>query len=80
MANVNRVREIFDGAIERHGDARQAFLDGACAGDTSLRAKIEGLIAAAEKEDEFLSEPTADSSGFTSAATMGPTPRSMSAG
>ncbi len=69
MTNVNRLREIFDGAIERIGDARRAFLDGACAGDAAMRGKVEGLIMAAEKDDEFLSQPTADSN-MPGAATL----------
>ncbi len=61
MGNANRLREIFDGALDRTGDERRAFLDGACAGDPGLRAKIEALIAAGEEGDAFLSSPTADS-------------------
>jgi len=70
MASASRIREIFDGALERTGDARRAFLDGACVGDASLRANVDALIAAAESEDAFLSQPTAGAVAAEAAETI----------
>jgi serine/threonine protein kinase/tetratricopeptide (TPR) repeat protein len=67
---MNRLREIFDGAIEKSGIERRAFLDGACVGEPGLRAQIESLIAAGEERDAFLSSPTSDSGPGSDAATV----------
>jgi len=55
----NRAKLIFDEAIELHGPARSAYLVEACANDTDLRSRVEALLAAAEVDDVFLSDPTA---------------------
>src|SRR5919199_894509 len=39
------VNRIFEAAVERPPSERSAYLDGACAGDPSLRAEVESLIA-----------------------------------
>ncbi len=67
---MNRLREIFDGAIDKSGNERRAFLDGACVGEPGLRAQIESLIAAGEERDQFLSSPTSDSGRGPEAVTM----------
>ncbi len=36
------------------GPERKAFLDGACAGDDALRARLEALLQAHESSDPFL--------------------------
>jgi serine/threonine protein kinase/tetratricopeptide (TPR) repeat protein len=41
----NRVRKIFDEAVDLDLDARSAFLDEACAGDASLRVEVAALLA-----------------------------------
>lgn len=43
-----RVRAVFEEAVERHGEAREALLDEACAGDADLRAEVDELLAADE--------------------------------
>ncbi len=73
MTDAKRIRDIFNAAIERFGAERQQFLDSSCVGDAAMRAKIDALLAAAEKDDEFLSAPTADSNAshaFTIAAPL----------
>jgi len=40
-----RIEELFHAALEREPDARSAFLDVACGGDTDLRRQVEGLLA-----------------------------------
>jgi eukaryotic-like serine/threonine-protein kinase len=49
-----RAKIIFGDAIEYETDARRAFIAAACAGDEVLRQRVEVLLAAAEKDDQFL--------------------------
>jgi non-specific serine/threonine protein kinase len=42
-----RVKAIFEAALDRHGALRDAFLDAECAGDDTLRAEIALLLDAA---------------------------------
>jgi serine/threonine protein kinase/tetratricopeptide (TPR) repeat protein len=49
-----RIKEVFHAALERAPIERRAFLDVACKGDAAARAEVESLIAAHEKEGEFL--------------------------
>ena len=39
-----RVKEIFEGALDRHGVERDSFLDGACDGNTEVRNEVESLL------------------------------------
>jgi len=49
---------IFAEALERRTPAdRAAYLDGACAGDPALRARVEALLASHEGGTEFLEVP-----------------------
>ena len=52
-----RIGEIFGAASELPESERAAFLDEACAGDDTIRAEVEGLLAAADKE---LESPVSD--------------------
>jgi len=52
-----RIDEIFDAALDAPPGGRDAFLSEACAGDDELRAQVEALLAAAEKEETRLDEP-----------------------
>jgi serine/threonine protein kinase/tetratricopeptide (TPR) repeat protein len=56
--DIERIKLVFGEALERRAGERAAYLDAACAGDAELRARVEALLAAAEKEDPFLSDPT----------------------
>jgi len=58
MVDQSRVRAVFDEAAELMGAERNAFLDEACRNEPEVRARVEALLAAAEREDEFLSSPT----------------------
>jgi len=50
-----RLKEILAEAVARTDpSARAAYLAEACAGDTALRSKVEGLIAAYEKRGDFV--------------------------
>src|SRR4051812_8476096 len=53
-----RARQIIEVAVDLAGTARAAHLDKACAGNVEVRRRVECLLAAMEKEDPFLSDPT----------------------
>ena len=55
MIDRERIDRLFAEALDVAPDARESFLDDACGGDRELRAEIESLLAAVEKEDDFLS-------------------------
>ena len=61
MASVGheRLRRIFDLAMEAAVEQRAAVLSRECGGDAELRARIEAMLRAAE-DDRFLSSPTAN--------------------
>ncbi|MHC5001714.1 MAG: serine/threonine protein kinase, partial [Planctomycetota bacterium] len=54
-----KVREIFEAAYVMPPEDRGAYLSRACGEDPELRARVETLLAAAEEEHPFLSDPTA---------------------
>ncbi|MCK6449190.1 MAG: hypothetical protein L6Q99_22565, partial [Planctomycetes bacterium] len=53
----DRLRFLFDRALDYSGAKRTEFLERECKGDAELRARVEALLAAAEDE-QFLSAPT----------------------
>jgi eukaryotic-like serine/threonine-protein kinase len=52
-----RVREIFDGALERPAQDRAAYLRVLCAGDDEIRRDVEGLLASHDSSMDFLETP-----------------------
>src|SRR5215203_3914684 len=52
-----RVKEIFEGALERHADERLAFLDRACDGDSDVREEVESLLRSYEAAGSFMEAP-----------------------
>ena len=52
-----KVKEIFQSALERAPSERSAFLAGACGGDETLREEVESLIASHEKDGSFIDSP-----------------------
>lgn len=52
-----RVKEIFQSAIQRSPDNRSAFLMNACRGDEALRKEVQSLLDANEKSGEFIDSP-----------------------
>src|SRR6187399_1097826 len=62
-------RNIFVAALHESGAARAAFLDGACAGDAVLRARVEGLLDEYENLGTFLEAPAA---AIAETASLGP--------
>jgi TolB-like protein len=53
-----RVKELFQGALERPAEERGAFLAQACGDDTEARAALERLLDAHDRAGGFLETPT----------------------
>jgi serine/threonine protein kinase/TolB-like protein/Flp pilus assembly protein TadD len=53
-----RSAEILERALELTGEARAAYLEGACGADEALQAEIRSLLAAHDEAGEFMSAPT----------------------
>ncbi|HEY3137718.1 MAG TPA: protein kinase [Blastocatellia bacterium] len=53
----HRVKELFEAAVERGPEERSAFLERACAGDESLRSRVESLIDSYEQDKSFMETP-----------------------
>ena len=62
---TQRAYELFEAVVERREAERAAFLDRECAGDTTLRAEVESLLAADAAAESFL-EPPRRGQGSTS--------------
>src|SRR5262245_41877400 len=53
------LEDIFSTALQkRRGEDRERFLAAACSGDSTLRARVDALLAAHEKVASFLEPPT----------------------
>ena len=52
-----QVKAVLQGALDRAESQRAAFLDEACAGDPSLRAEVESLLAVQEPAADFIETP-----------------------
>jgi len=52
--NFRRIREVFESALERPPEERQAFVESACAGDTLLIQEVKRMLAAEEQTDRLL--------------------------
>jgi serine/threonine protein kinase/tetratricopeptide (TPR) repeat protein len=59
MPPERSVKEVFNDAVELEGVERAAFLDRACAGQPSLRARVEFLLGVRAGGGEFMTSPTA---------------------
>ena len=55
-----QIEALFDEALDRPTDARAAFLDEACAGDSDLRAAVQRLLDAYADAPSFLEGDAAD--------------------
>src|SRR6266478_6240982 len=64
-----RVEGLFHAALERGPEARQAFLDVACGGDTDLRRQVELLLAKDNEAGSFLETPVMRDTAATRTAT-----------
>src|SRR5215510_13404718 len=52
-----QIERLYHAALERGPDAREAFLDDACAGDADLRREGAGLLACDLPSDSFIQSP-----------------------
>ena len=52
-----QIEMLYHAALERGPDAREAFLDEACAGDETLRREVAGLLACDVPSDSFIQSP-----------------------
>src|SRR5262245_29880190 len=52
-----QIERLYNAALEREPDAREAFLDEACAGDEDLRRELAGLISCDISNDSFIQAP-----------------------
>src|SRR4029453_13578909 len=53
----DRVKRVFQSALERSPETRPAFLDGACGDDRSLRVEVESLLRAHEEAGGLACRP-----------------------
>jgi non-specific serine/threonine protein kinase/serine/threonine-protein kinase len=54
-----QVKEIFNAALDRPADEREAFLDEACGADLSLRQQVERLINSHQQAGDFIEDRAA---------------------
>ena len=52
-----QVKDIFEGALERQGVQRDAFLDQACSNDVELRREVESLLRSYGQAGSFMEAP-----------------------
>jgi serine/threonine protein kinase/tetratricopeptide (TPR) repeat protein len=64
-----RAKRVFDQVIDCSGAERTLLLDRTCAGAPELRERVEVLLAAAQKDDTFLADPTLNLSRAVARAT-----------
>ena len=53
----DRVKELFEAALERPSQERSAFITDACRGDEEVRREVESLLSAHERDLSFMNEP-----------------------
>ena len=65
--NFGRIREVFESALERPPEERQAFVENACAGDKLLIEEVKRMLAAEGQPDQLLdrAEPVSPARGRT---------------
>src|SRR3984893_12079522 len=54
-----RVKELFEAALERAPEERAAFLNQACSDDEVVRRELESLLAAHDEAFSFMNTPAA---------------------
>jgi len=52
-----RVKEVFEGALERHGAERETFLDRECGDQSDVRKEVESLLRSYEVAGSFMESP-----------------------
>src|SRR5215475_12164080 len=64
----NQIEQLYHAALERGPDAREAFLEEACAGDEELRREVAGLLACDASSDSFIRSPAIEMAARAMAA------------
>ncbi len=59
-----QVDRVLQGALDLEESEREAYLDGACAGDAELRAEVEELLGIDLTREPFLASPAIESAGI----------------
>jgi eukaryotic-like serine/threonine-protein kinase len=54
---LQEVEQLYHATLEHEGADRELFLQGACAGDESLRQEVELLLAHDEEAEDFIESP-----------------------
>jgi len=57
MSDLQRIKPIFEQALDREGKDRWAYVDEACGKEPELRRKVEALLKAHEHAEGFLESP-----------------------
>jgi predicted Ser/Thr protein kinase len=65
-----RINDIFHRAVDIAPAGREAFVEGACAGDEAVRAEVLSLLAAHARADAFIEQPAASAADLAEAAAM----------
>src|SRR4030095_12838919 len=56
-ANWQRVREVFDAAVQQKPEERQDYINGACGDNRDLQTEVESLFSSLARSDNFLETP-----------------------
>jgi len=67
----HKVKEVLQTALELDPQARETFLDSACAGQESMRSEVESLLNSHEQDDAFLEQLAAVEAADLIASTPG---------
>src|SRR6266508_106842 len=76
-----QIERLYHAALECEAEAREAFLDEACAGDEDLRREVAGLLACDVPSDSFIQSPAIEMAAWAksiSRSTPGSAARSPS--
>ncbi len=65
---MNRIKHLFNNALELDPSDRTAFLAEACGSDNDLRKEVESLLNSYNRVEDFLQTPAADFSASALAA------------
>src|SRR5712692_9410570 len=60
-----RLKQLFDGAMELEPNRRAEFLDGACGGDAELREEVEKLIRGSDQDIGWVKEAISEAAKET---------------
>jgi len=52
-----RIEKLYHSVLEMKPDLRESYLDGACAGDPSLRKKVQRLVDRQSEAEGFIDSP-----------------------